>query len=98
MASRAAALLAISLLILWTSHAQSGANDAEDCCLSVSKRPIPAHRVRSFRYALLQHGCPVSAVVFTTLKGYHLCAPPEPLWVQRLIWKLERNAAKSMLS
>ncbi|XP_037007532.1 C-C motif chemokine 19 [Artibeus jamaicensis] len=98
MASHAAALLAISLLILWTSHAQSGTNDAEDCCLFVSKRPIPANRVQSFRYILLQHGCQVPAVVFTTLRGHQLCAPPEMPWVQRLVLRLKRNAAKSKLS
>ncbi|KAM5328186.1 C-C motif chemokine 19 [Glossophaga mutica] len=98
MAPHAAALLAISLLILWTSHAQSGVNDAEDCCLYVNSRPIPANRVRSFRQVLLQDGCRMPAVVFTTLRGHQLCAPPEMPWVQSLIWRLKRKSAKSKRS
>ncbi|XP_024415931.1 C-C motif chemokine 19 [Desmodus rotundus] len=98
MASHAAALLAISLLILWTSRAQGGANDAEDCCLSVNVRPIPANKVRSFRYLLIEDGCRVPAVVFTTLRGHHLCAPPDQPWVDRIIWRLKKISAKSKLS
>ncbi|XP_054439199.1 C-C motif chemokine 19-like [Pteronotus mesoamericanus] len=98
MASSAATLLAlIGLLILWTSPAQGGANDAEDCCLSVNQRPIPGNKVRSFRYLLYKDGCRVPAVVFTTLRGHQLCAPPDQAWVQRIVWRLQRNAAKNKL-
>ncbi|XP_006898610.1 PREDICTED: c-C motif chemokine 19 [Elephantulus edwardii] len=95
MASRTASLLALSLLVLWTSPVLGGANDAEDCCLSVTQRPIPRTIVRSFRYLLLKDGCRVPAVVFTTLRGHQLCAPPDQPWVERLIRRLQRLAAKS---
>ncbi|KAF6327040.1 C-C motif chemokine ligand 19 [Rhinolophus ferrumequinum] len=95
MASQVATVLALSLLILWTSSALSGDNDAEDCCLSVTTRPIPLIIVRSFRYLLREHGCRVPAVVFTTLRGYQLCAPPNQPWVNRIIWRLLKNSAKN---
>uniref|UniRef100_A0A673URJ3 C-C motif chemokine n=1 Tax=Suricata suricatta TaxID=37032 RepID=A0A673URJ3_SURSU len=95
MASPAAVLLALSLLILWTSPALGGANDAEDCCLSVTQRPIPGNIVRAFRYLLIKDGCRVPAVVFTTLRGHQLCAPPDQPWVDRIIRRLQRNAAKA---
>ncbi|XP_058528854.1 C-C motif chemokine 19 [Ochotona princeps] len=89
-------LLALSLLVLWTSPAPAlgGANDAEDCCLSVTQRPIPLNIVRSFRYLLITDGCQVPAVVFTTLRGFQLCAPPNKPWVSRIIRRLERISTK----
>ncbi|XP_066110802.1 C-C motif chemokine 19 [Saccopteryx bilineata] len=95
MASHPAALLAISLLILWTSPAQGGANDAEDCCLSVTLHPIPRNIVRSFRFLFVKDGCRMPAVVFTTLRGRQLCAPPDQPWVDRIIRRLQRNSTKS---
>ncbi|XP_069861771.1 C-C motif chemokine 19 [Dipodomys merriami] len=90
-------LLAFSLLFLWTSPAPvlGGANDAEDCCLSVTQRPIPGNIVRAFRYLLIKDGCRVPAVVFTTLRGHQLCAPPDQPWVERIIRRLKRFSAKS---
>ncbi|XP_068409617.1 C-C motif chemokine 19 isoform X2 [Eschrichtius robustus] len=100
MASHAAALLALSLLILWTSPAPAlgDANDAEDCCLSVAQRPIPGFLVRAYRYLLISNGCRVPAVVFTTLRGHQLCAPPDQPWVGRIIRRLQKNSAKASLA
>ncbi|XP_047381340.1 C-C motif chemokine 19 [Sciurus carolinensis] len=97
MAPRVAPLLALSLLVLWTSPAPAlgGANDAEDCCLSVTQRPIPGNIVKAFRYLLLKDGCRVPAVVFTTLRGHQLCAPPDQPWVDRIIRRLKKSSTKS---
>ncbi|XP_036289390.1 C-C motif chemokine 19 [Pipistrellus kuhlii] len=95
MASPAAALLAVSLLVLWASPAQGGANDAEDCCLSVALTRIPGNIVRDFRYLHIQDGCRVPAVLFTTKRGRKLCAPPDQPWVNRIIHRLLRKSAKS---
>ncbi|XP_014641467.1 C-C motif chemokine 19 [Diceros bicornis minor] len=95
MAPHAAALLALSLLTLSTSPALGGANDAEDCCLTVNQRPIPGNIVRAFRYLLIKDGCRVPAVVFTTLRGRQLCAPPDQPWVDRIIRRLQKNSVKS---
>uniref|UniRef100_A0A8C5P170 C-C motif chemokine n=1 Tax=Jaculus jaculus TaxID=51337 RepID=A0A8C5P170_JACJA len=94
-----ATLLGFSLLVLWTSPAPAlgGANDAEDCCLSVTRRPIPGNIVKAFRYLLMKDGCRVPAVVFTTLRGHQLCAPPNQPWVERIIWRLKRSSAKVSL-
>ncbi|XP_037058193.1 C-C motif chemokine 19 isoform X1 [Peromyscus leucopus] len=95
MALGAGPLLAFSLLLLGTfpAPALGGANDAEDCCLSVTQRPIPGNIVKAFRYLLLKDGCRVPAVVFTTLRDYQLCAPPDQPWVQRLIRRLKKSSA-----
>ncbi|KAI5767011.1 CCL19 [Gulo gulo luscus] len=95
MASRAGTLLTLSLLALCTSSALGGANDAEDCCLSVTQRPIPGNIIRAFRYLLIKDGCRVPAVVFTTLRGHQLCAPPDQPWVDRIIRRLQKNSAKN---
>uniref|UniRef100_A0A8C9LNZ4 C-C motif chemokine n=1 Tax=Piliocolobus tephrosceles TaxID=591936 RepID=A0A8C9LNZ4_9PRIM len=95
-----ALLLALSLLVLWTSPAPSlsGTNDAEDCCLSVTQKPIPGYIVRNFRYLLIKDGCRVPAVVFTTLRGRQLCAPPDQSWVERIIQRLQRTSTKASLA
>ncbi|XP_008068941.1 C-C motif chemokine 19 [Carlito syrichta] len=97
MAPRVTPLLALSLLVLWTFSvpALGGANDAEDCCLSVARHPFPGHLVRDFRYLLIKDGCRVPAVVFTTVKGRQLCAPPKQPWVERIIRRLQKASAKS---
>ncbi|XP_006060498.1 C-C motif chemokine 19 isoform X1 [Bubalus bubalis] len=105
MAFQTASLLAVSLLILWVSPgslyldtnptlALGGANDAEDCCLSVTQRPIPVFLVRAYRYLLLKDGCRLPAVVFTTQRGHELCAPPDQPWVGRIIRRLKKNSAR----
>ncbi|KAI5158220.1 C-C motif chemokine 19 [Manis pentadactyla] len=98
MASHAATLLTLSLLILWTSPALGGTNDTEDCCLTVNQRPIPRNIVQAFRYLLLKDGCRVPAVVFTTVRGRQLCAPPDQPWVARIIRRLQKASAKNKRS
>uniref|UniRef100_G3UCE9 C-C motif chemokine n=2 Tax=Loxodonta africana TaxID=9785 RepID=G3UCE9_LOXAF len=98
MAPCTASLLALSLLVLWTSPALGGANDAEDCCLSVTQRPIPGNIVRAFHYLLLKDGCRVPAVVFTTMRGHQLCAPPDQPWVGRIIRRLQKITPKASLA
>ncbi|KAM9097454.1 C-C motif chemokine 19 [Sarcophilus harrisii] len=83
-------LLLLSLLLLCLADpAWSGTNDAEDCCLSVTKLIIPRHIVCAYRRLSPENGCRLSAVVFTTQKGHQLCAPPNRPWVKRLIKKLD---------
>ncbi|KAM5298455.1 C-C motif chemokine 19 [Ctenodactylus gundi] len=96
MAPSAAPLLVLGMLILWTSLAPAlgGANDAEDCCLSVTQRPIPRRIVKAFHYLLIKDGCRVPAVVFTTMRGHQLCAPPDQPWVERLIQRLKKLSLK----
>ncbi|XP_049627064.1 C-C motif chemokine 19 [Suncus etruscus] len=91
MASPMAQLLVLILLFFWNTPALAGTNDAEDCCLSVTQRPIPKNIVKAFRYLLMKDGCIVPAVVFTTLRGHQLCAPPDQPWVKRIIKRLQRQ-------
>uniref|UniRef100_H0UYZ8 C-C motif chemokine n=1 Tax=Cavia porcellus TaxID=10141 RepID=H0UYZ8_CAVPO len=89
------ASLSCHLLSSVPAPALGGANDAEDCCLSVTLRPIPGNIVKAFRYLFITDGCRVPAVVFTTLRGHQLCAPPEQPWVQRIIRRLKKSFAKA---
>nr|XP_008507784.1 PREDICTED: C-C motif chemokine 19 isoform X2 [Equus przewalskii] len=82
-------------LTLLSFPALGGANDAEDCCLTVNQRPIPGNIVRAFRYLLLKDGCRVPAIVFTTVRGRQLCAPLDQPWVERIIRRLQKNSVKS---
>ncbi|CAH6790279.1 C-C motif chemokine 19 [Phodopus roborovskii] len=100
MALCVAPLVVFSLLVLGTFPAPvlGDANDAEDCCLSVTQRPIPVNIVKAFRYLLNKDGCRVPAVVFTTLRGYQLCAPPDQPWVERIIRRLRKFSAMASLT
>ncbi|XP_007498911.1 C-C motif chemokine 19 [Monodelphis domestica] len=87
--------LLLSLLLLSSTYpAWSGTNDAEDCCLSVTKSVIPRHIVCAYRRLTPENGCRLPAVVFTTLKGHQLCAPPDQHWVKRLIKRLDKNSSQ----
>ncbi|XP_027695238.1 C-C motif chemokine 19 isoform X1 [Vombatus ursinus] len=91
-------ILLLSLLLLSTTDlAWSGTNDAEDCCLSVTNLIIPRHIVCAYRRLSPENGCRLPAVVFTTQKGYQLCAPPDRLWVKRLIKRLDKNNSQPQL-
>lgn len=58
-----------------------GANDAEDCCLSVTQRPIPGNIVKAFRYLLNEDGCRVPAVVWIACgKNIWPHPPMSPCW------------------
>ncbi|KAM9180369.1 C-C motif chemokine 19-like [Dugong dugon] len=95
-AAEATPLLALSLLVLWTSIARGGANDIEDCCLSMTQHLIPGNIMQAFCYFLLKHDFRVPAVAFTTLRGHKLCAtPPDQLCVDCIIQRLQKISAKS---
>uniref|UniRef100_A0A9L0IB96 Chemokine interleukin-8-like domain-containing protein n=1 Tax=Equus asinus TaxID=9793 RepID=A0A9L0IB96_EQUAS len=94
----AAVLLGLSLLTLWTSPALGGANDAEDCCLTVNQRPIPGNIVRAFRYLFLKDGCRVPVVVHHSERSPALCAPLHQPWVERIIQRLQKNSVKASLT
>ncbi|XP_073697507.1 C-C motif chemokine 19a.1 [Garra rufa] len=87
-------------LFLCSSPADAQQDLALDCCLTVSHKSIPKHVLLTYRKQLKVDGCPRDAVVFTTRKGFHLCAPPaeEELWVKDAIkfldtrlWKCKGN-------
>ncbi|KAL8204115.1 UNVERIFIED_CONTAM: hypothetical protein K2H54_068186, partial [Gekko kuhli] len=60
-----------------------------DCCLRTTSRPIPYKLLRGYREQYIQEGCPVRAVVFITVKGRQLCAPPHAPWVKQLKERLD---------
>uniref|UniRef100_A0A8C4WEA4 C-C motif chemokine n=1 Tax=Gopherus evgoodei TaxID=1825980 RepID=A0A8C4WEA4_9SAUR len=67
----------------------SGSNDALDCCLRTSHVPIPRKIVLDYVVQRIPDGCPIHAVVFITVRGKQLCAPPHAHWVRRLTERLD---------
>uniref|UniRef100_A0A8C4WFK7 C-C motif chemokine n=1 Tax=Gopherus evgoodei TaxID=1825980 RepID=A0A8C4WFK7_9SAUR len=68
----------------------SGSNDALDCCLRTSHVPIPRKIVLDYVVQRIPDGCPIHAVVFITVRGKQLCAPPHAHWVRQpqIFWLL----------
>ncbi|XP_039398966.1 C-C motif chemokine 19-like [Mauremys reevesii] len=83
------AFLALTALSLWSFLPASGSNDALDCCLRTSHVPIPRKIVLDYVVQRIPDGCPIHAVVFITVRGKQLCAPPHAHWVRRLTDRLD---------
>uniref|UniRef100_A0A670J8S0 Chemokine interleukin-8-like domain-containing protein n=1 Tax=Podarcis muralis TaxID=64176 RepID=A0A670J8S0_PODMU len=78
------------LCLLWQRRV-SGDYQVMDCCVRTSSMPIPAKVVRDYRDQYVQDGCAVRAVIFTTIRGRNLCAPPHAPWVKHLKETLNRR-------
>ncbi|XP_060092452.1 C-C motif chemokine 19 [Heteronotia binoei] len=69
-----------------------------DCCLRTSPQPIPFKILRGYRDQQIQEGCHIRAVVFITVKGRQLCAPPYAPWVKKLKERLDGHQKRSSLT
>ncbi|NWW04598.1 CCL19 protein, partial [Oreocharis arfaki] len=69
-------------------------NNVLDCCLRTRETPIPWRIVQDYWLQLAQDGCNVSAAVFITMKGKHLCAPLHSPWVIRLLERLNAKRVR----
>ncbi|XP_054843269.1 C-C motif chemokine 19-like [Eublepharis macularius] len=93
--ARPGLLLCLVALSSWSILQVTGYYQVMDCCLSTSSQRIPSRLVRGYREQQIQEGCPVRAVVFITIKGKQLCAPPHALWVKQLKRRLDHHHPKS---
>ncbi|XP_023694709.1 C-C motif chemokine 19-like [Paramormyrops kingsleyae] len=95
MAFRLIALLCLASVLC--SYSEANADAAVDCCLTTKNKEIPNRIVKSFKIQTVEGGCMISATVFTTKRGFKLCAPPahESHWVEKLIKKLQKKNGKS---
>ncbi|KAG7476530.1 hypothetical protein MATL_G00083910 [Megalops atlanticus] len=95
MAIRVAVLLLLASVLC--SYAAANTEEALDCCLTTSKKPIPQSIVKSHSIQTLNGGCGIPATLFITKAGRRLCAPPtsESKWVKKLIKKLGKKSPKS---
>ncbi|XP_030423875.1 C-C motif chemokine 19-like [Gopherus evgoodei] len=87
--ARSVAFFALTAVSLWSFLPASGSNDALDCCLRTSHVPIPRKIVLDYVVQRIPDGCPIHAVVFITVRGKQLCAPPHAHWVRRLTERLD---------
>ncbi|XP_053159313.1 C-C motif chemokine 19 [Hemicordylus capensis] len=62
-----------------------------DCCLRTSPVRIPPQLVHDYREQQIQEGCLVQAVIFITVRGRQLCAPPDAGWVRQLKRRLDHH-------
>ncbi|XP_061469015.1 C-C motif chemokine 21 isoform X2 [Rhineura floridana] len=84
-------LLCLVALSFWSIPQASGYYQVMDCCVRTSPVFIPAKYVRGYREQHIQEGCPVQAVIFITVRGKLLCAPPYALWVKHLKARVDRQ-------
>lgn len=86
--ARSLVLLGLAALFLQSLLPVSGTNNALDCCLRTSSTPIPRKLLLGYEVQRRQDGCPIHAIVFITMRGRRLCAPPHAYWVHHLMEKL----------
>ncbi|XP_067838489.1 C-C motif chemokine 19-like [Heptranchias perlo] len=67
-----------------------GDDGAGDCCLEVSPRVIPRRIVADYEVQDGGTSCRIAAVIFITVKGRKLCAPPASRWVKRLMRRCDK--------
>ncbi|XP_033862162.3 C-C motif chemokine 19-like [Acipenser ruthenus] len=93
MAPSITALFLCSFLLYCCSKAAYGdSNLVVDCCLRVSKSPIPIKIVKNYKEQGQQDGCDLTAVVFTTKGNKKLCAPSNEPWVDSLRAKIDKRS------
>ncbi|KAI1900448.1 hypothetical protein AGOR_G00050040 [Albula goreensis] len=80
-----ASLFFLGLFWLHYCSSPSQGELALDCCLKVSKHPIPKRIVNDYKVQVKGQGCDIEAIVFITKKDKRLCAPHGSVWVQELI-------------
>nr|XP_056705076.1 C-C motif chemokine 19-like [Euleptes europaea] len=87
-------LLCLLALSCCSTLQVTGYYQVMDCCLRTSPYPIPIKVLRGYRDQQIQQGCPIRAVVFITVRGKQLCAPPHASWVKELKKRLDRRHKK----
>ncbi|XP_048829149.1 monocyte chemotactic protein 1B-like [Brienomyrus brachyistius] len=92
--SAARLLLTLAVMLLSAMMLTEGlrmATEPKSCCFSFATKELKPQQVSSYRKTSQQ--CPSAAVVFTTRRGYKVCAKSSEPWVQTLISKIEDRKA-----
>ncbi|XP_018105156.1 C-C motif chemokine 4 [Xenopus laevis] len=82
------AVLSLLLLTACCSQVQCGFLPTS-CCFKFTKNRLSLKQVKS--YYITSSFCPHPAVVFTTRKGFKICARSSEKWVTDLIIQLPAN-------
>ncbi|XP_055283900.1 C-C motif chemokine 21 [Moschus berezovskii] len=88
--------LVLSILVLVLAfcilQVQGSDGGAQDCCLTYSRKKIPANIVRGYRKQDLSLGCTLPAILFLPRKRSQpeLCANPKEAWVENLMRRLDK--------
>ncbi|XP_020753990.2 C-C motif chemokine 21 [Odocoileus virginianus] len=85
-------VLVLAFCILQVQGSDGG---AQDCCLTYSRKEIPASIVRGYRKQNISLGCAMPAILFLPRKRSQreLCADPKEAWVQKLMRRLDKPSA-----
>ncbi|XP_059200456.1 monocyte chemotactic protein 1B-like [Centropristis striata] len=73
-------LAALLCFITWVniSHASRG---QASCCLKLSQTRIHRDYIKSY-YKQYEGVCPITAVVFITIRGKRICSDPNSVWAK----------------
>ncbi|KAF7706829.1 hypothetical protein HF521_020083 [Silurus meridionalis] len=83
MSSCSLLLVLLGLSCLQSFTMAQAASGADLCCFEFHKRPIPAANIVTVNET--RSDCTLPGVIFTTKKGFRLCADPEENWVKQII-------------
>ncbi|XP_040191558.1 C-C motif chemokine 19-like [Rana temporaria] len=81
-------------VILNICQVSAASRNPSDCCLATNDKKIPYKLIRAYRHQGEGSGCYIPAIVFTTVRNRHLCAPTDSDWVKKYMRCLEKNAKK----
>ncbi|XP_072296483.1 C-C motif chemokine 20-like [Eucyclogobius newberryi] len=75
-------------LVLVVSARGKASPQAQSCCTSYTRSPVPFHRITGIRTQTILKKCDLEAIIFYTVKNNQICANPGDPWVQRTLKKL----------
>ncbi|XP_073467695.1 C-C motif chemokine 21a-like isoform X2 [Aquarana catesbeiana] len=86
------ALVALGMvLILALGQVSAASRNPSGCCLATNDKKIPYKIISTYKHQGLFSGCDIPAIVFTTNKNKHLCAPTDSDWVKKYMVCLDQK-------
>ncbi|XP_073467687.1 C-C motif chemokine 19-like isoform X1 [Aquarana catesbeiana] len=90
--------------VLWRDHykqlidhrayflaVSAASRNPSGCCLATNDKKIPYKIISTYKHQGLFSGCDIPAIVFTTNKNKHLCAPTDSDWVKKYMVCLDQK-------
>ncbi|XP_038672377.1 C-C motif chemokine 20-like [Scyliorhinus canicula] len=89
-----AMLLGLFMLSMMGTSPFADAQSPVDCCLSYSKKSLPARLIVGYVRQFANELCAINAIIFYTRKGRRICANPDEDWVHKIIVGFLRKELK----
>ncbi|XP_018420085.1 PREDICTED: C-C motif chemokine 19-like [Nanorana parkeri] len=84
--------------VLAICQVSAASRNPSDCCLSTNQKKFPYRLISSYRQQDSSSGCNIDAVVFTTHKNRHICAPPNSGWAKKYMDCLRKQMSCTIVS